>query len=172
MRDDRHLWTPPARLTDPLDLGGVTLMQVDVGRQVMISGGAIGRDGVGWPDVALGDVYRVALRRDRVVEVGGAERTDGWDAKAGEAVSDISDGFEVFEMSGPNALDVLQRGTEITTDQASASVARVLFGLGVWVYRHGNENTFRLHVARAQSEALKGYLTEAGKQASRVSGLA
>lgn len=172
MRDDRHLWTPPARLTDPLELGGVTLVQVNVGRQVMISGVGIGADGIGWPEVASGDVYRIALRRDRVVAVGGPVRADGWDMDAAQAVSGISDGFEVFELSGPNAMGVLQRGTEITIDQVSSSVARVLFGLGVWVYRHGNETTFRLHASRAQSEALKGYLTEAGQQASRASGLA
>ena len=106
---------------------------------------------IGWPDVATGEAYRITLRRDRVVDVGGEAPEEGWNAERGEATSDITDGWSVFDLSGPRAFDILKRGTEISLDTLSASVARRLFGLDVWLYRHSNDGWHRQrkHIGRS-----------------------
>ena len=165
MRDDSHKWTPPAGVPAPLDLGGATLRAALLPRQTLISGTAVRQNSplpvIGWPDVATGEAYRITLRRDRVVEVGGDAPEEGWNAERGEATSDITDGWSVFDLSGPRAFDILKRGTEISLSEPSASVVRKLWGLDTWLYRHGSEDTFRLHIARAMEEALIGHIKAA-----------
>ena len=159
MRDDSRKWTPPADLSAPIDLGMATLSRFDPARLSLISGPKVRRTGpapVGWPDVATGDTYRLSLRRDRIVEVGGAEGRDGWDKDTGRAFSDITDAYASIALSGPGAFEILKRGTEISPSIPSASVARRLFGLDVWLYRYGSDDSFRLHVVHAYEEALLG----------------
>lgn len=163
MRDDRNRWAPPAPLSRPLSLGSATLCAVSVSRQTLISGPAVrsGKDAlVGWPDIAVGDAYRIVLRRDRIVEIGCAPQAEGWNADQGEAASDITDGFDVYELSGPGAFDILKRGTEISLDHPSASVARRAFGFDLWIYRHTDADRFRIHIARAYGTALVATLTD------------
>ncbi|NIZ13037.1 hypothetical protein [Phaeobacter sp. HF9A] len=50
--------------------------------------------------------------------------------------------------------DTLRRGSEVSLEVPSASVARALFGLGVFLYRFGDEHRFRVHVAQSQAEPL------------------
>jgi hypothetical protein len=109
----------------------------------------------GWPEPAVGACYAVRLRRDRILVVNGPELRDGWHAAAGVAVSDVSGGLAVLDVTGPNALDLLRRGTEISPDVPSRSVSRLLFGLDVHAYRHGaGAGTIRLHVEAPFVEAL------------------
>ena len=162
MRDDRHLWTPPVALHDGFNLGGARLVEIALSRQTMISGpGARKAGDIGWPEVVGRATYRITLRRDRAIEVGGDVRPEGWDSTKGAAVSDVSDATRVFDLSGAQAFDILKRGTEISLDQPSASVVRLLFGIEVWLYRIKDERTFRLHVAHALGEALVGHLKAA-----------
>ncbi len=165
MRNDVNRWSPPYGLPAPFERPGLTLSAVHLHRQSLISGPEVHRTGpgplIGWPDIAKGDTYRIALRRDRVVEVNGAEVLDGWNTATREAFSDISDGWSVFDLTGPAALEILKRGTELSLDTPSASVARRLWGLDVWLYRHGGEDRFRLHIARAMDEALIGHIRAA-----------
>ena len=166
MRDDSRKWTSPESVPAPLDLGGATLRVAILQRQTLISGISVRVNSplplIGWPDVAKGEAYRITLRRDRIVEVGGTARPEGWNAERAEAASDITDGWGVLDLEGPRALDILKRGTEISLSEPSASVVRKLWGLDVWLYRFETEDRFRLHIARAMEEALIGNIKAAG----------
>ena len=164
MRDDRDLWAPALGLAAPLALHGADLSAVSLMRQSLISRiASLPKDEpqIGWPDVVETDCYRLSLRRDRIVEINCEARPEGWDASRQQAVSDVTHGYSVFHLSGPNALGILKRGTEISLNTPSRSVARVLFGLDVWLYRFGAEDAFRLHVPRAFGEAMIAHLTRA-----------
>ena len=165
MRNDVHRWSPPLGLLTPFEGPGVVLTAVQLKLQSLISGpdvrAASALPLIGWPDIAPTAPYRITLRRDRVVEVDGEKASEGWDSTMGQAFSDISDGWSVFDLTGPQAFGVLKRGTEVSLGRPSASVARKLWGLDVWLYRHGSEATFRLHIARAMDEALIGHIRAA-----------
>ena len=164
MRDDRDLWAPALGLTVPLALPGAELSAAPLTRQTLISGvsaSAMVEPSTGWPDIVDTTRYRLNRRRDRIVEINSEARAEGWDASRQQAVSDVTHGYSVFHLSGPNALGILKRGTEISLNTPSKSVARMLFGLDVWLYRFGAEDAFRLHVPRAFGEATIAHLTRA-----------
>lgn len=167
MRDDRNRWTAPDSNPATLDLGGATLERLAPLRQSLISGPGVRAASalqlIGWPDIAPAQPYAIVLRRDRIVEVGGDPGTEGWDTGTNRAFSDISQAYAVFDLGGPRAFDILKRGTEITHDLASASVARKLFALDVWLYRHRTDDRYRIHVTHALSEALAGNLVAASE---------
>lgn len=157
MRDDRHRWDVVDLDASKIEARGLLITAIDVGSQCLVSGPKVLRQKaptVKWPDVADGDTYTLSLRRDRVMCVGEPALADGWDDKKNQAVSDVGDAYVVFQLSGPNAIALLKRGTELRLDQPSKSVARMLFGLGLFLYRHGDEETYRLHVARAHGTAM------------------
>lgn len=158
MRDDRTKWPPAGTSAGMLQLNGCRLSPVHPKRQTLVSGAGLSSrfDGpfLGWPDIADTDTYVLSLRRDRILIVNGPAQQDGWDSARNLAISDFTDGYAVFDLQGPAAFAVLRRGTEITLETPSRSVARLLFGLGVLVYRFGQEDGFRLHVARAHRDAL------------------
>ncbi len=164
MRDDRLKWTAPGDQST-FDPEGATLTGIAPPRQSLISGTAVRAASplslIGWPDIAPAAPYRITLRRDRVVEIGGAPVTEGWNSDSGQAHSDITDAYAVLDLQGPRAFDILKRGTEISHDLPSASVVRKLFGLDVWLYRHADENNYRLHIVHALTEPLIGNLKAA-----------
>ena len=165
MRDDRTKWD---RLSSDIAVElarGTTLRRVNGLQLTMISGPSVLSSFdvfdvslVGWPEVASEDRYAVTMRRDRVLLVGACDLEDGWHADRNLAVSDISHGYAVFELSGEATIGLLKQGTEIDLDRPSKSVVRLAFGLGLHIYRYGNESTFRIHVLSHQSEALIGFL--------------
>jgi hypothetical protein len=157
MRDDRHKWDAPHTSDAQLTAPGVTISPVPVGRQTSISGTDVlssYANCIGWPGVAQGPTYALSLRRDRILLVGADPMPDGWDDETGHAVSDATDAYRVLEISGPNAMALLKRGAEIQLGQSSHSVARLLFGYGTFLFRYGDEDTFRLHVSSAQEQAM------------------
>lgn len=167
MRDDSHKWD---RLTKDvvIDLpNGMRLSRVQDLTLTMISGPnvlkQIDAPLVGWPDVTDEDRYAVVMRRDRVLLVGDTDLTEGWDDALNLAISDMTHGYDVFDLCGPQALSTLQQGTEIHLDQPSRSAVRLAFGLGLHIYRHWAEDTFRIHVLTHQREALIGYLKAVSK---------
>lgn len=164
MRDDRNRWDPVEDHSTPVTIGGVTLQEVHLPRQMMVSGVNV-RDtfgpAIGWPDIVQSDSCTLSLRRDRVLIVGGDAMAEGWDSTNGHAVSDMTSGFRVFDLTGDTALAVLQRGAEVTFQVPSPSVSRLLFGLNCALYCIGNTMHFRLHVARGHAEALVGNLRSA-----------
>jgi len=154
MRDDSRKWKVPPDYAQPLAGDGVTVTRVWPARQVLISApDALARiAATGWPEVARGDAYALCLRRDRVLEVNGPARDEGWDGT--QAVTEVSDAYAVFHIEGPQALALCRRGTELSLAQPSRSVARQMFGFPAFLYRWGGEDSYRLHVPRAHGQAL------------------
>lgn len=170
MRDDKNRWDAPRAMGARITAEGLSITPLSLSRQTLISGtGVLGQIGgeygapVRWPDIASGTPYALSLRRDRVLLVEGPQMADGWHADRGQAISDATGAYLVFELSGPRAMDLLKHGTEISLASPSASVARPLFGIGTLLYRHGKPETFRVHVARGHGEALwKAFETSLG----------
>ena len=157
MRDDRHKWNPQVAHHDPFVISDVTLREVSLSRQIMVSGPRVRDDlahAIGWPAIASGETYCLSLRRDRVLVVYGLQMLTGWDSTTEQAVSDVTDGFRVFDLSGARALAVLRRGAELSLHVPSASAARLVFGLNCILYRYATDDLFRIHVARGYGEAL------------------
>lgn len=171
MRDDRNRWPAPIARRDPVTVGAAQLQEVALTRQTLVSGPSVRTTEaplIGWPDLVLTDRYALCLRRDRVLVVNGQEDSPGWDATAQRAVSDVTDGYRVFDLTGPSAHDVLRRGAEIELLPRSPSVARQLYGLGCFLYRVGRPDHFRLHVSSAHADAMCGHLLAAMKATSEV----
>lgn len=167
MRNDNHKW-PPAQaissfIESSIDFGNASLQPIEVARQTMISGphvlDQIDAPLVAWPTIIDEQRYALCLRRDRVllvdgVERSGLERDSGWDQKKQQAISDYSDTYAVFDLSGPHALELLQRGAEISLQTPSNSVVRRLFGLDAMIYRAVKPDQFRVHIAWARQQSL------------------
>ena len=158
MRDDRQRWAPPRDRTAHVTAPGLTITPVTVERLTLLSGPMARQQTslplVEWPGLALKDSYALSLRRDRVLEVNGPAHQDGWDGARGLAVSTVTDGYAQVEISGANALSLLNRGADLDLGTPSRSVARLLFGLAVFLYRHGEEDTYRVHVSAGHADAL------------------
>ncbi|MEM7732566.1 MAG: hypothetical protein AAF280_07250 [Pseudomonadota bacterium] len=167
MRDDSQRWGPPRDRAREVTAPGITIRSFDIARLTLISGpaalSATQLALVDWPGVTEGDSYAISLRRDRVLEVNGPARPDGWDANQNLAISDVTDAYTHVEITGPATLSLLNRGTELDPDTPSRSAARLLFGLGVFLYRHSNSDTYRIHAGSAQDEALWHALKDAAK---------
>lgn len=157
MRDDRHKWTPAGADALPLEIRGCRVSSVLPMRQTLMSGPGVLRTFkgalAGWPDIVSQDSYALRLRRDRLLVVNGPQAREGWDAAAHQAVSDVSDGYTVFELSGPSALHLLQHGAELSLEVPSDSVVRQIFGLSAMLYRYDAPDQFRLHISRGNAEA-------------------
>ncbi|MEL7011800.1 MAG: hypothetical protein AAFO72_00825 [Pseudomonadota bacterium] len=170
MRDDSKRWPAPRDPSEVIEAPGLSIKKIHLKRLILLSGPRALRQTTlpltEWPDIQTGDSLALVLRRDRVVEVDGPARTDGWDSTQALAISDVTDGYAHVELSGANALNLLRRGTELDLGVPSRSTARLCFGLGVSLYRFGNENTFRLLVASAQDEALWHALSDAAEHLS------
>jgi len=172
MRDDTALWDAPRDPTEPIDLGPAQLTPVQLTRQTLVSGPDVLHQTdlplVEWPDAAPSGPYALTLRRDRLLLVNGPEAPDGWNDATRQATSDVTDAYSVFDLTG-DALPLLGRGAEISPDIPSRSVARLLFGLGVFLYRLDNATTYRLHVPRAHTEALVKHVETAARLRARPS---
>lgn len=169
MRDDTQRWSPPLwshpESILPLQAAHVHIAPVHLQRQAIVSGVTVlaQADTVSWPEINDQSQYRVCLRRDRVLCVNGEPRADGWNADTKEAYSDMSCAYRVLDISGRDALKVLQRGTEIFLEEPSRSCVRQLFGYEVIVYRV-QASTFRLHVSSAEVESMWSHLHESIQQ--------
>lgn len=167
MRDDSQRWAPPRDRGVEVTAPGITIRSLDIARLTLISGpAALNATKLAladWPGVVEGDNYAISLRRDRILEVNGPAQPDGWDADQNLAISDVTDAYAHVEITGPAALPLLNRGTELDPNNPSRSAVRLLFGMGVFLYRHGHSDTYRIHAGSAQDEALWHALTDAAK---------
>lgn len=156
MRDDSHNWTEIRGREAQIDGPEVKVRQIFPDHQILISGPTVRAafpDSIGWPDIAAGPSYTLSVRRDRVLLVGAPHsEPEGWHSETGRAVSDATGAYEVFEVSGKNARSMLDQGGELHAP--SNSVARLLFGFGVFLCRYESEGRYRIHVARAHGQAL------------------
>lgn len=160
MRNDTTRWDVPVPLSLVSD--ELTIRPAPVSVQHWVSGvDVLSRFQdilISWPEVVTIDHYALALRRDRVLLVGEAALQDGYDTETGLAVTQISDAFDVIDISGPNALECLRKGVELRIDHPSRSVMRRVFGWDVMLYRAGGETCFRLHIPRAATQAFAKHL--------------
>jgi len=161
MRNDNMKWDAP--LGDQradIQGDGFQLSIVKPMRQTLISGPiktclsvcALG-NATSWPDIATDDAYAIHLRRDRILAVNSAALPDGWHSQ-GVAISDMSGAYSVIEISGPKAIDLLNRGTELDTALPSGSVARQFHGFATLIYRWQSPDSYRLHLQRCYLETL------------------
>lgn len=166
MRDDRMKWAALPETFLPVTRDRVAVTSCDVGRQYLVSGiSAVAHGNAsGWPDVVTNRAYRLQISRDQSLHVGGDAQPAGWQADVSLAVSDMSDGYHVFQVSGPAAFDLLCRGAELDLQMLSHSVARQLWGMHVLLYRHTSDSTYRLHVERGFAMALFTALARAADQ--------
>lgn len=120
--------------------------------------------GIGAFALAEGSPYRVRLSRDRLLLVGTglAEPGTGW-CDSGYAVTDISAGYHLFEVSGSSAPALLARGTTLDPAGASPSAALQFAGASVVLYRHAEVSTFRIHVDRALAAYLWSWFETVAK---------
>lgn len=162
MRDDRLKWTAP-RGEVRFDLGGGTTLTQVKGLQLTLRSGTnvlntTDLPQVGWPDIAPDGEHVLVMRRDRLLCVGGDTTAEGWDDTTQQAVSNMSDGYAVFDLSGDLAFQILQAGTEISLTLPSRSVVRQTFGLGLLIHRIKDEDTYRLYALRYNADALIGHI--------------
>lgn len=164
MRDDGHKWDAPSADPDVILGPDLQARQIWPERQTLISGVDVLKDSdlplVEWPGSAPVSGFALVLRRDRILEVGGPARADGWDESRRWAISDMSDGYAVLHLDGPGALDLLKRGGVVSPDAPSRSVARPLFYVPALLYRRAAPDGFAIHVGRGLMQALRKSVVE------------
>lgn len=161
MRDDTERWREPRIAREhEISRERVMLRRIFPGRQTLISGPraaamtlAAASGVVAWPDIATGEAFSLSLRRDRLLAINGGPFTMGWNAAEGLAISDMTSGYSVFELSGQGAMGVLATGTEIALGQPSASTLRLWHGFGIILYRYCEAERYRIHVGAGFTEA-------------------
>ena len=161
MRNDNRKWQNPIDADQGFSVPGVRVSSLPPPRQILLSGIAPTALRVcgchaafGWPDIVQEETFALRLRRDRVMIVNGPQLEDGWDATNELAVSDVSDGYQVLEICGPRALDLIQRGAEVSLAIPSASAVRQFAGFEVLLYRWRTENQYHLHIPQYNAQAL------------------
>ncbi|MCE8009409.1 hypothetical protein [Aestuariivita sp.] len=161
MRDDRLKWDAPASDPKVLAQDGLHVTRVRPTRLTLISGVQARRASalplIGWPDQVTSEQFALCLRRDRILEVGGPDRLPGWDAEAGLAISEMTDGYAMFHLDGDRTLGLLKRGGVARPDQPSPSVVRLMFGMDVLLYCRGASG-FGLCVPGPRAETLRSAL--------------
>lgn len=165
MRNDTARWETPGLIGVTKD--GLTIAEVPGLRQHWVSGTDVltryADQRIGWPDIAPSDKYALALRRDRVLLVGDTDLLPGYSDETGLAVSDVSAGWRVIDISGPGAFECLRHGAELNLHQPSRSVMRRVFGANVMLYRVHNPAHFRVHVERASAQGFFRDLTQVAR---------
>lgn len=137
-----------------------------------------GVDCAGPKDVCDGDRYALRLGPDRLLYVRrvapqGQPDLPGWSTDH-VAVTDVSDGFLLFDVTGPSALDVMAMGAEYDFAAGPAlpteSAAMVFAGFRVSVARIAAG--WRLHVERSSAPALWHWLEQATHIQAQAAGTA
>ncbi|MEH6523371.1 hypothetical protein [Sulfitobacter sp.] len=90
--------------------------------------------------------------------VNGPDLTDSWDDEAEHAISDMSGGYAVFELSGDAIFDVLKRGADISQTRPFRSACSRFGDFDVVLYRFHEETRLRLHVTASHQEAVRRIL--------------
>ncbi|PZO81222.1 MAG: hypothetical protein DI629_05225 [Mesorhizobium amorphae] len=156
MRDLAQKWTPvPHWAGARIETDGLSVTTVSVGEQTLVSGdleawshmSGLAAPGVGAFGLAQGQAYTVRLARDRLLAVSAAPlpHARGWHS-SGFGVTGMNGGLHVFEVSGPDALRLIERGTSLAPGDRSRSASVPFAGASVILYRHGE--ALRLHVER------------------------
>ena len=160
MRNDTANWKKPADTLQQLKTGSLHVREVVGIRQTMVSVPAPQKEAlsgglplIGWPEIAPETDYALSLRRDRVLRIGGPVLQDGWNCDARLAVSEMTTGLAVFDISGADAPALLKRGAALDVRNSSASCAWLFAGFDILICQYQTTGTFRVHVARGLSHA-------------------
>ena len=125
---------------------------------------ASGFDGtaVGAFGQAEGIRYTVRLARDRLLAVSTTPLgiATGWHSQ-GFAVTEISAGLNIFEVTGEMVDAFVARGTTLDPQQAGASAALSFAGIDAIVYRH--RTALRIHVDRGLAAYLWTWMENAAR---------
>ncbi|WP_421914840.1 hypothetical protein [Mesorhizobium sp.] len=169
MRNLAEKWSVAPDWQDAaIEVPGLRIVSASGLHQRLVSGNlaawaeASGFDGtaVGAFGLAEGIRYTVRLARDRLLAVSTTPigMATGWYSQ-GFAVTEISAGLHVFEVSG-DAIDAfMARGTTLDPKQTSASAALSFAGIEAIIYRHGA--TLRIHADRGHAAYLWTWMENA-----------
>lgn len=157
----------PDRDTRRLDATGISIRNIVGLTQYMVSGNlkaaarrvAISADGVGALELASGARYSVRLARDRLLVVCAEDGLlqPGWNEN-GYAVSGMSAALEIFELTGPQALEIVKRATALAHTGPSPCAATSFAGVTACVYRFEGDRTVRVHLDRGLAPYLWDWL--------------
>lgn len=118
--------------------------------------------GVGALALATGPAYSVRLASDRLLIVGDnpLRLSSGWHDD-GFAVSDMSAGLAVIDLTGEDADEIIRRATTLAITGESRSAAVTFAGISAILYRHELPGKIRLHVDAALCPYVIDWLTTA-----------
>ncbi len=152
MHDVTGRWPDPRQMPNRILRDGLSILPMPARAMTLISGpmpaalAACGQARAwGWPEPVPDGPVALALRRDRILMLGGPRLAEGWDAERGLAVSVMDGAWSGLMLGGRHAFDLLRMGTEIWLDRPSASVARLFLGIEVILW-HSAEEEFRMIV--------------------------
>jgi hypothetical protein len=159
MRNDSHKWDAPPAQRPPLIRNNLTIRPIALHRQTLLGGPiktclqrAKQTKATGWPEPASGDSYALRLRRDRILLVNGPDLPDGWHPD-GIAISDMTHGYACIELSGKDALSLLNQATGLDPATPSNSCMRLFHGWPCLIYKW-QTGSFRLHIEHPHTEPL------------------
>jgi heterotetrameric sarcosine oxidase gamma subunit len=178
MPDRSHFWSPvPDWSQASIRYQDLSIAAVPIEEAWLVSGNLTkfldqhgGLPCLGPRDICAGAAYALRLAPDRLLFVCRDDGsiglpTFGW-SDDGIAISDISDGFVLFEVTGRAAPELMERGANYAFDAQPISCvesASVLFaGFKVAVARLGDG--WRLHVERPYATALWQWLQHAASE--------
>jgi hypothetical protein len=178
MRRDNEKWQNPESVHYNFSGNKLQISVSDIQRQTIVSGSYTAAlktcevdVAIGWPDIVTTNSYALRLRRDRLLMVNGPDLPDGWNETTNLAISDMTGGYSVFELSGKNAFEILKRGTEISTNNTSPSVSRLFSGFEIFLYRWQQQDCFRLHVSTNHAQAFMQLLQTISNQVCHYANL-
>lgn len=131
-----------------------------------------GADGIGPRGTIAGDRYALRLAPDRLLFVGDAttQAMLGWNDDI--ATTDVSDGFLLFDITGPAAPDVMAMGAEydFASKPALPTESAVMLFAGLKVSIARIAGGWRLHVERPHAATLWHWLEQATQEQPRPAG--
>lgn len=111
-----------------------------------------------WPESAAAEPYAVRISPWKTFVVGELAVPEAF----GEI--DATGLWQLFDIVGPRAMEVVRQGGEI--GGPSPSAARLVAGRACLLYHAGSSETLRLHVPRARSAEMALWLQEAVERVS------
>lgn len=151
MLDRSAFWTLPG---DRLDLPGLTVQALPAQPQTLVSGdldGFLSARGlppaIGLLGPAQGEVAAIRLARHRMLVLGLDTPPEAPAWVQGCALTPMTAGLAVLDITGPRAMEWAARGTAIDLRHPSPSAALLFAGIPAILYRR--DAALRLHIDRS-----------------------